>query len=196
MLARAIAIIEKAALYAGRLAAVLMLLMILTAGFAGLVQLLLKYREHLSETVLDWVILIAQAQWAMDLPQFLFGWIFLLGAAYTLQQRGHVRIDVLYNRCSTSTRALIELAGTWLLLVPMCTVFIILGYDFVWQSVTDREGAAQIGGIPNYGYKLALAPLPLLLLVQAAANTLHAIHALRTGSDSSPSVTAIKPPSV
>ena len=54
---------------------------------------------------------LIEAQW------FLFDVAFLLGLAYTLKQRGHVRIDILLNRQSTRRQLQLELLGTLVLLL-------------------------------------------------------------------------------
>lgn len=171
----AIKTLEWSARISGIAASIIMLLMVLSASLAGLIQLALKYKQALHDDVLDWLIPIAQAQWVNELPQFFFGWIFLLGAAYTLQTKGHVRIDIVYNKLSLKTQAVIDLLGIWLLLLPMCVVFVILGYDLIINSIVTQEGASQIGGIPKFWYKIALLPFPILLSIQALADTLRAL---------------------
>ena len=50
-------------------------------------------------------------------PQwYLFAFVFLIGAPYTLSQNRHVRVDVLYGRFSVRTQSIINLIGHVLLL--------------------------------------------------------------------------------
>ena len=55
---------------------------------------------------------LIEAQW------YLFALIFLLGLGWTLQQGGHVRVDVLQNRWSPRRRDRQELRSLLLLLLP------------------------------------------------------------------------------
>jgi len=50
--------------------------------------------------------------------------IFTLGAAYTLKEQGHVRVDIFYSRLSERSKALVDLLGTAIFLLPSA-VFII-----------------------------------------------------------------------
>ena len=54
----------------------------------------------------------------IELQWYLFGMIFLLAGAYTLQQDAHVRVDVLYGRLGAKGKAWINLIGTLLFLIP------------------------------------------------------------------------------
>ena len=42
--------------------------------------------------------------------------LFMLAAAWTLQQDGHVRVDVFYSKASPRTKALVDLFGALLFL--------------------------------------------------------------------------------
>ena len=48
----------------------------------------------------------------------------MLAAAWTLQEGGHVRVDVFYADASPRTKAWIELAGAVLLLLPFMAVLL------------------------------------------------------------------------
>ncbi len=50
----------------------------------------------------------APTKWAYDISYMLGGTFFLMGAAYTLWNKGHVRIDLFYMRFSPRKRALID----------------------------------------------------------------------------------------
>ena len=50
---------------------------------------------------------------------YLHGIVFLLGIAYTLKQKGHVRVDIVYQKLSLKTKSWIDLCGTLLFLFPV-----------------------------------------------------------------------------
>ncbi|MEP1097754.1 MAG: TRAP transporter small permease subunit [Cyclobacteriaceae bacterium] len=94
---------------------------------------------------------------SFELEWHLFAAIFLLGAAYTLQQDKHVRVDVFYHRFSDKTRAWVNLTGTVLLLLPFCTVAFWESLSFVENSYAVRETSPDPGGLPaRYVIKAAI----------------------------------------
>ena len=57
--------------------------------------------------------------WAYEIAYMAMGTNFLLGAAVTLRDRGHIRIDVLYGHWSPRTQALIDILGYAFLFLPL-----------------------------------------------------------------------------
>ena len=45
----------------------------------------------------------APTEWAYDVTYLFYGTIFMLGASYTLLNKGHIRTDMLYGRWSAKT---------------------------------------------------------------------------------------------
>lgn len=93
--------------------------------------------------------------------------VFTLGAAYTLKERGHVRVDIFYSRLSPPRQGLVDLLGGLLLLLPSMVCIIWLSWDYVALSWRIREGSAEASGLPLvYLLKSGLLVLAALLLVQ------------------------------
>jgi TRAP-type mannitol/chloroaromatic compound transport system permease small subunit len=93
--------------------------------------------------------------------------LFMLGAAYTLQQNGHVRVDILYQRFSPRGRAWVDLLGTLLLLVPVCVFLLVSASGYVYESWHVLEGSREAGGIPGvWLLKTLILVMPVLMLVQ------------------------------
>jgi len=106
--------------------------------------------------------------------------IFTMGAAYTLKEQGHVRVDVFYNRCSKRTQKLIDLAGSLFFLLVSCGFIIWASWDYVSISWRIREGSAESSGLPLvYLLKTCLLVLPLLLILQGIAEMLKAFRDLK-----------------
>jgi len=57
--------------------------------------------------------------WAYEIGYMAMGANFLLGAAFTLREGAHIRIDILYTRLRDKTRALIDVLGFLLLFLPL-----------------------------------------------------------------------------
>ena len=101
---------------------------------------------------------------------YLHGTAFMLGFAYALKHNAHVRVDVLANRFSPRTRALVDLGGHLIFLLPMCACIIWFSWDYVAAAWRVREGSAEVGGIPAvYLLKSLLIASSALLALQGLA---------------------------
>jgi TRAP-type mannitol/chloroaromatic compound transport system permease small subunit len=95
--------------------------------------------------------------------------LFMLGAAYTLQQDGHVRVDIFYQRFSRRGRAWVDLLGTLILLVPICLFVLASSWHYVAESWAVHEGSREAGGLPYvYLLKTLQVIMPVLVLIQGA----------------------------
>jgi len=100
---------------------------------------------------------------------YMYAMLFMLGAAYTLQQNGHVRVDILYQRFSRRGRAWVDLLGTLLLLVPVCVFLLLSASGYVYESWAVLEGSREAGGIPGvWLLKTLLLAMPVLMLLQGS----------------------------
>jgi TRAP-type mannitol/chloroaromatic compound transport system permease small subunit len=106
-------------------------------------------------------ILLQELQW------HLFALIFLLGAAYTLKHDGHVRVDLFYRSryLSERGRALVDLLGSALLLIPFCLLIISGSIPFVESAYRFGESSPDPGGLPHRFLLKAAIPLGFALLV-------------------------------
>ncbi|WP_420454042.1 TRAP transporter small permease subunit [Rubrivirga sp.] len=109
-----------------------------------------------------------------DVQWMLFSAVFLLGAAWALAEDAHVRVDVVYGRLSVRKRAAVDLAGTVLLLLPLCGLLAWASWPAVVESVALREEALDAGGLVRWPVKL-LVPVGIgLLALQAVAQAVKA----------------------
>src|SRR6476619_4284897 len=58
--------------------------------------------------------------WLQEAILYAHAALFLLAAAWTLRDGGHVRVDVFYADAAPRTKAWIDLLGALLLLLPFC----------------------------------------------------------------------------
>lgn len=101
--------------------------------------------------------------------------LFTLGAAYTLKHDGHVRVDIFYTRMSRRNRALVDIAGTLLLLLPLCGFILWGSWDYVALSWRIREGSAETSGLQIvYLLKSTILVLAVFLIWQGIAELLKA----------------------
>ena len=107
-----------------------------------------------------------------ELEWHLFALIFLLGAAYTLRHDEHVRVDVIYRSriMDNRRRALSDLAGALLFLLPFCLLVITSSWPFVHNAWQFSESSPDPGGLPYRFLLKAAIPVGFtLLLLQGIA---------------------------
>jgi TRAP-type mannitol/chloroaromatic compound transport system permease small subunit len=103
--------------------------------------------------------------------------LFMLAAAWTLREGGHVRVDVFYADAAPRTRALIDLGGSLLLLLPFMLVLLWFALPYVLRSWTILETSRETSGIPAVFLLKTLIPLfALLMALQGAAQAIRALH--------------------
>lgn len=107
----------------------------------------------------------------LELQWYLFGAVFLLGAAYTLKQNEHIRIDIVSSRLSQNARNWIDVIGHLLFLAPLCVLMLWLGVPFFLRSFASGEVSSSAGGLIVWPAKL-LVPLGFALLLAQAFSEL------------------------
>lgn len=106
--------------------------------------------------------------------------IFTLGAAYTLKEQGHVRVDIFYNRLSQKGRAWVDLVGALLFLLPVAGFIIWTSWDYVSVSWRIKEGSPETSGLPYvYLLKATIILLPALLAVQGCSEIIKSLAIIR-----------------
>jgi TRAP-type mannitol/chloroaromatic compound transport system permease small subunit len=104
---------------------------------------------------------------------YLHGSVFMLGIAYTLQQSGHVRVDILYQNYSPRVKALANLFGTLVFLMPLAIFIFWTSLDYVAFSWSLKESSPEPGGLPFiYLLKTLIPIMAFLLLLQGIAELL------------------------
>jgi TRAP-type mannitol/chloroaromatic compound transport system permease small subunit len=109
-----------------------------------------------------------------ELEWHLFGFIFLIGAGYTLLHDGHVRVDIIYQRIGFKGRAWINLVGVLIFLIPGCLMVISTSWRFTVTSFAMLEGSPDPGGIPFRFIVKGFIPVGfVLLLLQGISLGIH-----------------------
>ncbi|MGI9498434.1 MAG: TRAP transporter small permease subunit [Geminicoccaceae bacterium] len=102
--------------------------------------------------------------------------IFLVGAAYTLLHNGHVRCDIFYSDASPRTRAIVDLIGVFLFLLPMCVMIFWVSWPYVVNAWAVLEGSPEGRlGIPGvFLLNSVILVFAALLGLQALSMAIHA----------------------
>lgn len=150
----------------------LALVMVLVGAFNAIARYLTRYTG---------VALSSNAYF--DLQWYFFSVIFLLGAAYGLNQDVHVRVDVLFSRLGRKAQAVIDLAGTVLFLIPFSVLMLWVSWPAVRNSWAVRETSPDPGGLPRYPVKALILVCFVLLVLQGLSQAIKQIDILRGPPD-------------
>jgi TRAP-type mannitol/chloroaromatic compound transport system permease small subunit len=117
--------------------------------------------------------------WLQESYVWLHGVVFMLGAAYTLLHDGHVRVDIFYREARPRTKAVVDLLGAALLLLPFVVIIAWVSWPYVSVSWQRLEGSREAGGLPGlFLLKSVLIVFCVLLGLQALAMGCRAVLAL------------------
>ncbi len=112
-----------------------------------------------------------------ELEWHLFSMIFLFGVAYALQTDGHVRVDILYEKASPRTQALIDILGTVLFLWPFCALVAYYGVGFAREAYELGEMSGDPGGLPYRWIIKGMITLSFVcVLISSLGFLLHAVN--------------------
>jgi TRAP-type mannitol/chloroaromatic compound transport system permease small subunit len=137
----------------------------------GFVVVLMRYVLGLGSLWLQESILYAHAA------------LFLLAAAWTLREGGHVRVDVFYAESSPHTKSCIDLLGALLLLLPFCFAILWFSLPYVARSWAILERSRESSGLPLVFLLKTLIPVfAVLLALQGVAQAVRALAVLRGGT--------------
>jgi len=118
--------------------------------------------------------------WAFELAYMAMGTNFLLGAAFTLREKGHIRIDLIYTRLSRRSRALIDIAGYLFLFLPVAFWLTWGLWKYAYFALLSGETSGQSAWNPViWPFRMVFFMGFLVLALQAVAETIKAIGILR-----------------
>jgi len=89
--------------------------------------------------------------------------VFMLAAAYTLNQDGHVRVDIFYRSWPARRQAWVNLLGSLCLLLPVAVFIFVASWSYVADAWARGEVSSEAGGLP---FVYLLKTLILVMAVQ------------------------------
>lgn len=105
-----------------------------------------------------------------ELQWHLYGAAVMIGLSYTLLHDAHIRVDVFRHRFSYRAKAVIDIAGTLLLLFPFLIFLFWQSLSYVGDSLGERSDAP--GGLPLRWAIKVFIPLGCLMLFLAGVSHL------------------------
>lgn len=100
-----------------------------------------------------------------EMEWHLFSVVILLGISYTLKEDGHVRVDLIYDRLTQRKKAMINMIGAVLFILPISLLIGIDSIDFVKEAYESGEQSGDPGGLTNRWIVKSLIPLSFFLLI-------------------------------
>lgn len=110
---------------------------------------------------------------------YMHGILFMFGAGYTLLHDGHVRVDIFYREASARRKALVDMVGALVFLIPLMALTMWLSWSYVINSWKTLEGSTEISGLPLiFLYKTVIWVFAILLGLQAISMAIRGLQTL------------------
>ncbi|ODT66160.1 MAG: C4-dicarboxylate ABC transporter permease [Pelagibacterium sp. SCN 63-23] len=87
--------------------------------------------------------------WMQDLYVWISGAMFTGVAGFALLRQDHVRVDIFYRPASVRRKAIADLIGVSLFLIPYVVVVWVYAFPAVRRSWGFYEASSNIGGMPG-----------------------------------------------
>jgi TRAP-type mannitol/chloroaromatic compound transport system permease small subunit len=115
---------------------------------------------------------------ANDFGQIAHAAVFSLGIAYAMRWDGHVRLDLFYQRLTQRGKAIIDLTGSALIVVPWAGMVMWYSVPTALRSVAGFEQFPETWTPGYWVFKALLVAFTSLLLLQTAGHIARDIAAL------------------
>lgn len=114
--------------------------------------------------------------WMQESIMYMHALLFMVGAGYTFLMDDHVRVDVFYREMRPRRKALVDLLGCLIFLIPFCALIWIVSWPYVANSWAVFEGSKETSGLPTiYLLKSVILVFAVLMTLQALAVCARAI---------------------
>jgi TRAP-type mannitol/chloroaromatic compound transport system permease small subunit len=111
---------------------------------------------------------------------YMHGLMFMIGAGFTLLNDGHVRVDIFYGDAQPRTKALINLLGSILFLIPFCIIVFWVSYPYVANAWAVFEGSPETSGIQAvFLLKSVILVFCVLMALQGVSLAIHSLFVLK-----------------
>ncbi len=149
--------LEKAYMRINRVVSRILGLLLVLMVFNVSYDVVMRYFFHNSSVAMQ------EMEW------HLFAVIILYGISISLLDEAHVRVDFLYDRFSERTKAVINITGTVLFLLPLALLILFGSLDFVKDAFELGEISEDPGGLPFRWLIKAMIPVSFAYLTFCSA---------------------------
>lgn len=117
--------------------------------------------------------------WSFDISYMLYSLMFMLGGAYTLLDKEHIRVDMFYEKFSRRWKSIVNILGYLLFYFPVMAGMLYYGILFTndsWQLL--EHCTKSYWSPPVYHFKALIPITAVLMLLQGGAEFIRAITGL------------------
>jgi TRAP-type mannitol/chloroaromatic compound transport system permease small subunit len=100
-----------------------------------------------------------------EMEWHLFSVVILLGISYTLKEDGHVRVDLIYDTLTDKKKAIINMIGVVLFILPISLLIGTSSIDYVYEAFQSGEQSGDPGGLTHRWLVKSLIPISFFLLI-------------------------------
>src|SRR5262245_48852203 len=115
----------------------------------------------------------------LELQWYLFGAVFMLVAAYTLQKNEHIRIDIVSNMLSQRARNWIDIIGHVFFLLPLTILMTWELYPWVRNSISSGEIFGSGGRLILWAARICIMIGFAVLFLQGISELIKRIAVMR-----------------
>lgn len=130
-------------------------------------------------------ILYAPTIWTVEVSTMIFGFYFMMIAAYGLLTNSLVSVDIIYEKFSPKTKAILDLVTYSLFFLPFVLGVLYAGYHFALNSWIQKEVSWSAFSPPVYPLKTVIPVSMFFLLLQGISEILKRVVALVEGGSTS-----------
>jgi TRAP-type mannitol/chloroaromatic compound transport system permease small subunit len=124
----------------------------------------------------------APTRWVMEYNGYFFGSYCLLAGGYTLLNKAHVNVDILYGRFNYRTKAIID-CFTWLLFFVFVGTVGYLGCKLAYEAFVRNETSGTVLNTPIFPMRAVIPAASILILFQGVAKIIKDIDTAVTGKE-------------
>jgi TRAP-type mannitol/chloroaromatic compound transport system permease small subunit len=124
----------------------------------------------------------APTAWAYDMTFMLYGTFFMVGAAYTLQKKGHIRTDSFYSAWPARRQGWVDAVCYLVFFFPALIAFLVVTWDYFTLSYARGERIVTSPWMPIvYPFKFVMPLATALLLLQGVSEFIKSVYAALKG---------------
>lgn len=118
--------------------------------------------------------------WAHGMTQRIFAVYYFICGTYVSLYKDHITMDLIYNRFSLRTRAVMDILG-FAFFAFFCGALLWFGSRYAWSSMMRLEPCNTPFRAPLYPVKMVIPIGALLIILQELSNLWHSFYIVITG---------------
>ena len=124
--------------------------------------------------------------WTFETITMVYGFHFMMVAAYGLLHKAMVSIDSFYEKFTLRKRAILDIVSYLVLYFPFVIGIFIVSIDFTSRSWAMKETSQSLFAAPVYLYKTLIPVVFGLLILQGISEVLKQVIILKSAKEETP----------